>query len=112
MLGELSESAATARTAMTKTFDEVGDTVRQERTASMIAPEDDGATTLGDSLPQDILDQLDQIDRKKGGKVKAKKKTKVIPKILKNRNSKGKKKLNKPLGVGAAQRGWGAVRSS
>ena len=111
MLGELSESAATARTLMTKTFDEVGDTVRQERTASMIAPEDEGGT-LGDSLPQDILDQLGQIDRKKGGKVKAKKKTKVIPKILKNRNSKGKKKLNKPLGVGAAQRGWGAVRSA
>jgi len=111
MLGELSETAATARTAMTKTFDEVGDTVRQERTASMIAPEDEGGT-LGDSLPQDILDQLGQIDRKKGGKVKAKKKTKAIPKILKNRNSKGKKKLSKPLGVGAAQRGWGAVRSS
>jgi len=48
----------------------------------------------------------------KGGKVKAKKKTKFIPKIIKNRNIKGKKKVSKPLGVGAAQRGWGAVRSA
>jgi hypothetical protein len=112
MLGELSESAASARIGMSKTFDEVGDTVRQERAASMIAPEDDGATTLGDSLSEDILNQLGEIDKKKGGRVKAKKKTKAIPKILKNRNNKGKKKLSKPLGVGAAQRGWGAVRSS
>jgi len=48
----------------------------------------------------------------KGGKVKAKKKTKFIPKIIKNRSIRGKKKTSKPLGVGAAQRGWGAVRSA
>ena len=117
MLGELSETAATARTLMTKTFDEVGDKVRQERTASMLAPEDAGGTkfgesTLEDALPDDILDQLSNIEYKKGGRVKAKKKAKPIPKIIKNRNIKGKKKIRKPLGVGAAQRGWGAVRSA
>jgi len=122
MLGEIAESAASARTLMTKTddlgntyntvFDDVGDKVRQERTASMIAPEDERGTTLADALPENILNQLNKIDYKKGGKVKAKKKTKPIPKIIKNRNIKGKKKINKPLGVGAAQRGWGAVRSA
>jgi len=122
MLGEIAESAASARTLMTKTddfgntyntvFDDVGDKVRQERTASMIAPEDERGTTLADSLPDNILDQLNKIDYKKGGKVKAKKKAKPIPKIIKNRNIKGKKKVSKPLGVGAAQRGWGAVRSA
>ena len=49
---------------------------------------------------------------KKGGRVKAKKKAKFIPKIIKNRSIRGKKKTSKPLGVGAAQRGWGAVRSA
>ena len=112
MLGEIAESAASARTLMTKTFDDVGDKVRQERTTSMIAPEDERGTTLADALPENILNQLNKIDYKKGGKVKAKKKTKPIPKIIKNRNIKGKKKINKPLGVGAAQRGWGAVRSA
>tara|TARA_R100001163_G_C5056822_1_gene193313 strand:+ start:45 stop:1817 length:1773 start_codon:yes stop_codon:yes gene_type:complete len=110
MLGEIAETAATARTLMTKTFDDIGDKVRQERTASMIAPEDESGTTLADALPDDILDELKKIDYKKGGKVKAKKKAKPIPKIIKNRNIKGKKKISKPLGVGAAQRGWGAVR--
>ena len=117
MLGEISETAATARTLMTKTFDDVGDKVRQERTASMLAPEDAGGTkfgesTLEDALPDDILDQLGKIEYKKGGKVKAKKKAKFIPKIIKNRSIRGKKKTSKPLGVGAAQRGWGAVRSA
>ena len=122
MLGEIAESAASARTLMTKTddfgntyntvFDDIGDKVRQERTASMIAPEDERGTTLADALPDDILDQLGKIKYKKGGKVKAKKKAKPIPKIIKNRNIKGKKKVSKPLGVGAAQRGWGAVRSA
>jgi len=78
----------------------------------MIAPEDESGTTLADALPDDILDKLNKIDYKKGGKVKAKKKAKPIPKIIKNRNIKGKKKISKPLGVGAAQRGWGAVRSA
>ena len=46
----------------------------------------------------------------KGGRVKAKKKKKRIPKILQKRNIKGKRKAQRAIGTGAALRGWGAVR--
>ena len=47
---------------------------------------------------------------KRGGRVKAKKKKKRIPKILQKRNIKGKRKAQRAVGAGAALRGWGAVR--
>ena len=115
MLGTISESADSARILMgnNKIFTGSGDTqVIQNRTPGMPTSLDDSSNPIEDSLSPELLEQLGKIGRKKGGKVKAKKKTKAIPKILKNRNNKGKKKLSKPLGVGAAQRGWGAVRSS
>jgi len=68
---------------------------------------------VGGDIQQEFINfLLGENTYAKGRKVKAKKKAKFIPKIIKNRNIKGKKKIRKPLGVGAAQRGWGAVRSA
>jgi len=61
---------------------------------------------------REYFDELDlsSDEFKKGGRVKAKKKTKKIPKILQNRNKRGKRIVQQALGAGAALRGWGAVR--
>ena len=117
------ELAQTIKEFNTKYYRTQGDLTRPISDSPIDSPRQ-GAVPIKDfsttgyrdkSLQSSFIDFLigDQTySYKKGGRVKAKKKAKFIPKIIKNRSIKGKKKIGKPLGVGAAQRGWGAVRSA
>ena len=79
------------------------------KTSGLVEERQEGP--MAEQLRQ-YFDELDlsSDEFKKGGRVKAKKKTKKIPKILQNRNKRGKRTVQQAIGAGAALRGWGAVR--